>query len=90
MLSSEIIKDNQALRNIKEVTTQKPVICLSEDKNSEELNKLKQLLPHSKPAQIKRNPKKKNALILRTPEEAELIRFFEGINYAVVLDNKKN
>src|SRR5680860_614761 len=42
ILSSEIINDSKALRNIKEVATQKPVICISEDNNFEEFNKMKQ------------------------------------------------
>jgi len=85
ILSSEIINDEQAIRNIKEVATQKPVICLSEENNSEEFNTLEQLLPHSKPSLVKLNSKMKEVLVLMTQEEAELRQFFEGINYAVVL-----
>lgn len=90
VLSSEIINDEQALRNIKEVATQKPVICISEDKNSEEFNMPEHLLPHSKLALIKLNPKKKNALILITSGEAELKQFFEGINYRLVPEKQQD
>ncbi len=90
ILSSEIINDSQALRNIKEVATQKPVICISEDNNSEEFNKLKQLLPYSKLALVRLNSKIRKAKVLRTSEEAELRQFFEGIKYMHVPEKLEN
>lgn len=87
VLSSEIINNNEALRNIKEVATQKPVIWISEDKNSEEFKMLEQLLPYSKLSLVKLYPRKMEVLALITSEEAELTQFFEKINYAVVPQN---
>jgi len=84
ILSSKTINDNQVIKNIKEVSTQKPVICLSEENNSEEFNKLEQFLSHSKLALVRLNSQKREARILMTSEEAEPRHFFEGINYTLV------
>lgn len=89
ILSSEIISDKQALRNIKEVATQKQVICLSEVNNSEEFYKLKQLLPNSKIALVQLNPKMKKSWILMTSEGAEFKKLLEEINYTLVPENQE-
>jgi len=66
------------------------VICISEDNNSEEFNKLKQFLSHSKLALVSLNSQKREARILMTSEEAEPRQFFEGINYTLVPEKQED
>lgn len=90
ILSSEIADDNQVLKNISEVATQKLVLCISEGNNYEDFNKLEQFLSHSKLALVRLNSQKREARILMTSEEAGPGQFFEGINYTLVPEKQKN